>query len=237
VLLSDWHRQFWKQYGFDNKVSVVPDGVELSRFKKRDNISYGNFVYSSSWDRGLDNVITILDEVRKKTKLNITLDVMYGNDNLLKVARQYGYKWLEDFNNQILKEIESRSWIKVHGRVDQNTLSNNFSNAFVWLYPTYFQETCCITALEAMAAGLPLIHNGFAGLERFNNVGIYIPCQMGSRLINGFNKFDPFIDMTVELLSNPDLWKRLSIKSLSEVQKYTWQNIVKEQWIPLIESM
>jgi glycosyltransferase involved in cell wall biosynthesis len=240
VLLSDWHREFWKQFGFDDKVTVIPDGIELARFKEHASSSKTRFIYSSSWDRGLDNVIYILNEVRKRTNNNdIILDVYYGDYNLVRTYKDLGLTHLCVFHNRILSH-QQWDWIKFHGRVNQNELANAMSNSFCWEYPTYFEETCCLTAMEAMASGLPIIHNAYAGLRRFIDTGIAIDT---GKLPSVFMDdkcdkriFEPFIAATIELLRNPTLWKELSKQSLAKAQQYSWQKIVKEEWQKLIEG-
>lgn len=240
VLLSDWHREFWKQFGFDDKVTVIPDGIELARFKEHASSSKTRFIYSSSWDRGLDNVIYILNEVRKRTNNNdIILDIYYGDYNLVRTYTDLKLTHLCMFHNRILSH-QQWDWIKFHKRVNQNELADAMSTSFAWLYPTYFEETCCLTAMEAMASGLPIIHNAYAGLRRFIDTGIAIDTgKLPSVFMDDKcdkKVFEPFITATIELLRNPTLWRELSKQSLAKAQNYSWQRIVKEEWQKLIEG-
>src|ERR1041385_956964 len=50
--------------------------------------------------------------------------------------------------------------VYMHGRVNQAELAKWQAGQHIWLYPTAFMETFCITAIEAQAAGiLPLTSN------------------------------------------------------------------------------
>ena len=240
ILLSPWHRDFWKQYGFDSKVQVIPDGIDLQRFNPDRKHQYGKFVFGSSWDRGLDNAIYILEEVRKRTgNENIRLHVYYGVQNLLKTAQALNNKSLIMFYEYIRAKMKEHNWIIDHDRVDQNTLANEYSGAFAWLYPTYFSETCCMTCMEMMAAGLPIIHNGKAGLHQYNDTGIMVGTQCRSIVFDGESKsvFEPYIYSVIKLLEDDGLWRKLHLKSTMKAIQYSWQSIVKEMWVPLIKGM
>jgi len=237
VLLSDWHEEFWGKYGYNDKYTVIPNGVDLGRFKQKDR-RFGRFIWGSSWDRGLDNLLFILSNVRGITKLDVRLDVYYGDYNLLKTAEKTNNDQLKKFHEFIMKAIESRPWITLHDRLDQNKLAEEYSKSYAWLYPTHFSETFCITALEAMAAGLPIIHNGYAGLSRFKDTGLVIDNYPGSMFFDGMksNALAPYIDAGVKILSDPELWMQQSRVSLAKAAQYSWDEVVKKYWVPLIEA-
>ena len=237
VVLSDWHKEFWqKNNNSDLRYTVIPDGVDLGRFRDVSNEHrYGRFVWGSSWDRGLDNLVFILANLKAEFK-DIRLDVYYGDYNLLKTIQATGNKKLKQFHEFMVDNMKNCSWIKVHDRIDQNRLAEEYSRAYVWLYPTYFQETCCITALEMMAAGLPIIHNGYAGLGRYRDTGVLIDNYPSSMFFGGvrMDVMDQYIKATRKLLKDPVMWRELSQASLAKAQNYSWSKVVKERWLPLI---
>jgi glycosyltransferase involved in cell wall biosynthesis len=94
--------------------------------------------------------------------------------------------------------------------------------------------------MEAQAAGLPIIHNGYAGMERYNDIGIRIAKEVGRLgFDNNIDKtqFEPWIYCITALLSDPQLWEKLSKKSLESAKTYSWDEVVKQYWRPLIEEM
>jgi glycosyltransferase involved in cell wall biosynthesis len=237
VLLSDWHREFWKRFGYDNKVVVIPDGLDTERFNPNKNRIYGKIVYSSSWDRGLDNLIYVLEQVRNNGG-KVSLHVYYGAHNLIQSAKQNNNKELMGFYDYILDKFKQHDWIYNHDRVDQRTLAEEYERAFAWVYPTYFWETHCITATEAMAAGLPVIHNGLAGLAKYNDTGIVIPGDPSSIYSNNdaATKLAPYVGATLNLLRDPELWQELSWLSIKKAIQFRWENIVEEHWLKLLKE-
>jgi glycosyltransferase involved in cell wall biosynthesis len=56
--------------------------------------------------------------------------------------------------------IKTRPWVKFHGMVTKRELMAHFQQASVWIYPANFIETFCITAWEALAAGVwPIVRD------------------------------------------------------------------------------
>ena len=67
------------------------------------------------------------------------------------------------------KILELSEYVQNFNRVDQNVLARAYNEADVWLYPTKFPETYCITALEAQMAKCLCVCTKLAGL--INTVG------------------------------------------------------------------
>ena len=63
-----------------------------------------------------------------------------------------------------------------HGWVNGETLRKYWEKTSYWLYPCTFDETCCLTAMEASIHKTLVITNDRAGLrETVDNRGIIIP--------------------------------------------------------------
>ena len=65
--------------------------------------------------------------------------------------------------------------VEIHGWVSKKELANAWSKADIWLYPCIFEETFCLTALEAAATKTLAISTPLAALnETISNRGILI---------------------------------------------------------------
>jgi glycosyltransferase involved in cell wall biosynthesis len=143
--LSQFHRGFLKNmYGVpDDKIIVTGNGVDPNRFSFAPKPKVpGRIIFSSSPDRGLDRAIEVLDLARASHP-EIELHVFYGFENMLKMGRQ---KEVADLKAM----MEERPWVVFRGNVSQKELTEEMEKACVWLYPTNFLETYCITAIEAL---------------------------------------------------------------------------------------
>ena len=144
LCLSEFHKNFVHSIQgvpFE-KIQVTRNGIDPSRFNFGGTKNPNKVIFASSPDRGLIRAMKVMDEVRK-TIPDAELHAFYGLDNLYKAGRN-------DVADKIKAEIRLRPWVTFHGNVDQKTLTKETSDAVVWLYPTDFEETFCITALESL---------------------------------------------------------------------------------------
>ena len=72
--------------------------------------------------------------------------------------------------------IKKLDYVNLNNRLSQDELSLEFLKSDVWLYPTDFQETYCITALEAMISKCLVVTVDYCGLgEIVKSRGITVP--------------------------------------------------------------
>jgi hypothetical protein len=158
VFLTNWHLEtFQKKYAIDeDKVfRVIGNGVNTKSFEqigKKDDFA----LYSSHPERGLDKVLN--DGFLKKH--NIPLKVC---------TPEYGRSYIQD-NFDLSK-------INYLGSLGREALYKQMSLAKYWYYPTEYEETYCITALEMLGHGvIPIIDKPIAGLKETLN-GFYITTE------------------------------------------------------------
>ena len=112
-------------------------------------------IWASSPDRGLFNLLQIFERAREYVP-DLELHCFYGFDNINKLARQY--RWMSQERDRIRKRLKGMPGVHWRGRVDQLTLYREWLSAGLWVYPTGFFETSCITCMEAQALGaVPLV--------------------------------------------------------------------------------
>ena len=145
LALSNFHKNFIHSIcGVPlDKILVTRNGIDPDRFSlKLEEKIPGRVIFSSSPDRGLDRAIKVMDRVYDKFAV-AELHCYYGFDNMLKMNKV-------DEVNKLQKMINDRPYVRFHGNLTQSELTKEFQKAEVWLYPTNFLETYCITAIEAL---------------------------------------------------------------------------------------
>jgi glycosyltransferase involved in cell wall biosynthesis len=95
------------------------------------------------------------------------LHVFYGWDVFDRVA--FANPGLLAYKQQVLAQAAAlggeAGGIFLRGRVGQKQLADELQQARVWSYPTAFLETSCIGAMEARAAGVPLVTSALGALN------------------------------------------------------------------------
>lgn len=150
ILLTDWHaRDFDKRYGLEKPCHIIGNGIDLSKIKKAKKKN--TMLYTSHPERGLSSVLN--------KQLNKKLDC-----ELRVSSPMYGLKALEGFKGDFT----------MLGSLPQQSLYKEMAEAKYWHYPTKYEETFCITALEMLAHGVtPIINEPIAALEETLS-GLYV---------------------------------------------------------------
>jgi glycosyltransferase involved in cell wall biosynthesis len=253
VVLSDWQRdRFAELYPFlDGKLRLIRNGITYTdpqtgetrfpdggrSFEERKPWC----VYSSSADRGLDVLVRLWPRIRNRVK-DAELHVFYGWETFDRFA--VSNPQLLDFKARVLGAIGEaggeRAGIFMHGRVGQSGMYEAMQQARVWSYPTYFQETSCIGAMEARASGLAVVTSRLAALEE--TVGEH-GVLLDPRKADGPDMWeitarygDLFVDEVSRLLSDPGYWQQWHEKARDGVEELDWAEQLPgwEELVPML---
>jgi glycosyltransferase involved in cell wall biosynthesis len=229
--LSPWHKDFFCNHHKSvhrDKVYVTRDAVDLERFNHSIPREKGRMIYTSSPDRGLDVLLDCLPRIRAKVP-EANLHVFYGFKNWEESLKERGNKheieWMEN-----LKKKLNEPGVVFHGRIGQDELAKEFLKSELWAYPTFFTETYCISAVEAMAAGLPAVTTNLAALS--TTVGDAGVLMTGDPRSESYQ--DVFVNNCVLILTNESLWREFSRRSLEKASGCSWSGVVDE-WISYLD--
>jgi glycosyltransferase involved in cell wall biosynthesis len=178
VCLTEWHKTIFseKYPELKNKITLINNGLDLTSFPNvdSDNILKNNkiknkFIYSSRPDRGLNILLKLWPQIIEQIP-DATLTIStYGS--FPSNAEEVAMKTL----------IDATHSIHYLGKLNVEQLYNEMSTAEFWLYPTHWQETSCITALEMLMSEVICLYYPVAGLV--NTVGDYgIQIKPGSEI-------------------------------------------------------
>lgn len=177
--VSQWHKdQVCSVYGFDpDFVQVVPNGVDEELYRERGlttpdadylGIPSGKFLllYQSRPERGLEHLVRpggIMDRLRDT---NAHLLVCTYNNNPPQMAGYYNY---------LAECARALPNVTMLGSLSKPQLASLQKSCDLLVYPTEFEEVSCITAMEAMHAGLPMLASDVGALkETCARVGAYL---------------------------------------------------------------
>jgi glycosyltransferase involved in cell wall biosynthesis len=237
IVLSDWQRDRYAElYPFlADKLRIIRNGVSLTSRRTGKTLIDGSAtfyerkpvcVYSSSADRGLDRLLAMWPRIRAEVP-DAELHVYYGWNTFDRFIVQN--PGLIEFKTHVLNMIAEQGGeeggIHMLGRVGQRDLSAAMREARVWTYPSYFLETSCIGAMEARAAGLPVVTSKLAALqETVGAHGILLGHlkRDGDRTELTKQYESAFVKQTVRLLSDEAYWTEWHAKALDSIEECDW---------------
>jgi 2-polyprenyl-3-methyl-5-hydroxy-6-metoxy-1,4-benzoquinol methylase/glycosyltransferase involved in cell wall biosynthesis len=168
--VSEFHiRQMKEVYGLHDRVlRAVPNGVDLSLYVPRPfnpghpvnlAIHDGEFplLYQSRPERGLEHLLRpdgIMDRLAKAGSKARLFYCAYANT----VAEQQAYYGYLDECAARLPNVTNL------GALTKDELAQVQMLCSLLVYPTEFEEVSCITAMEAMAANLPMLSSEHGAL-------------------------------------------------------------------------
>lgn len=220
LALSQFHKEFQRAFfGVpESKIIVTSNGINPEKFKFNNCAKEpGKIVWSSSPDRGLKEAMLVMDEVVKE-RPDAKLHVYYGFDNISKLGKN-------DVVYEFQQMIQQRPYVLYHGNVAQTALMQELASAEVWLYPTNFQETYCITAIEMLCSKVfPVVRNWGALPDTLGDFGdiLDFECrttgevkQYAKHVLSALNEYK---------------WQTINVNP----EKYSWEKVA-DQWIEFLE--
>lgn len=222
IALSEWHKGYLKQKYPTADIVVSGNGIDSERFDKQVERIPHRLIYAHSPDRGLEIVLKLLPKVREVYP-DATLEVFYG----FEMARQRNPALIAG-----IEQLAKQSGVTLHGRIGQDQLAEEYLKADALLYPAVmpngqaFDETYCVSVVEAQAAGCFPVTSDHGALRETNH-GAH------ARI----STFDH--DAMFQLL---EFWRR-PLKEQKEIRergrewarKQTWTRIA-DQWMELMSG-
>jgi glycosyltransferase involved in cell wall biosynthesis/tetratricopeptide (TPR) repeat protein len=166
LALSQWHEEFLKSQYPTADIEITGNGIDPERFRQHVDRIPHRLIYASSPDRGLDLVLKSFPRIRAKYP-DATLEVFYGFEMARKRVPEY---------IAMVEELAQQPGVTLHGRVGQDRLAEEYLKADAMIYPAVepsgqpFNETYCISVVEALAAGCFPV-TGDHGALRYTNQG------------------------------------------------------------------
>lgn len=207
VALTEWHKNYINEaYDIIPETIVIGNSIDRKTFPKADKIR-DSFIYSSAPERGLYKLLEMWPTIKSNFP-NATLNVF---------APGYSKPDLEEWPEGVT----------YHGTVSQEELHRWQAKSEYWLHPTDYEETYCITALEAQYAGCIPITNPVAALTEI----------VGNRgyLVDADETVDAYIDIIKELKRSPELRLRKAQKCHEWAKQQNW-NVRILEWVKLLRE-
>jgi 2-polyprenyl-3-methyl-5-hydroxy-6-metoxy-1,4-benzoquinol methylase/glycosyltransferase involved in cell wall biosynthesis len=247
TVVSEFHKeQVHKVWNIPKDyIRVVPNGVDSTLYKspcgtvvvrnqetfgvaRADNATQisvpgGKFLllYQSRPERGLQNALEVMEKCAS-AGLPVHL-LVCGYDNTTDQMR--------DFYASLYARANALPNVTLLGALTKPELAVLQQNCDVLFYPTRFEEVSCITAMEAMHAGLPLLSSAHAALpETCKGSGsVLLPLKDDQVDEEGFfKKLTEWFGMVVHGTGYPQELNDLRVQQIDAAGSRTWQVAVDE---------
>lgn len=212
VCLTEWHKRTIKKayQGIINKnISVIGDGVVpvLGGFLnyKMDPV---RFIYASHPSRGLKEALKIWSSISRR----------YLNAEFHICCPEYGSKEMQEYTNNDYR-------ITWHGALNKQDYFALLNKCHFWLYPSTYEETCCMVGLDMQMHDVIPITTRHAALGETIQSGFFIEDK-------SINDITNFIDL---LKKSPEIANAIIMKGREFAYTQSWEKKANE-WIKLIRS-
>jgi len=213
VYVSNWQlNEFSNRFEIQNSNNhVIHNAIDKIEFieKPTDKI---RLIYTSTPNRGLEvllNAFEILN--RKDVELVVySSNIIYGKDYAKRVNHDH-----------LFYRCKKHPQIKYMGYAMNNVVRKALQTAHILSYPSIYEETSCLAAIEAGAAGCKIVTTNLGALpETCKNYATYIDYKYGDNLKDLSEQYAEVLNNEIDNY-NPGLYK-----SQSDYfnDYYSWEN-------------
>ena len=213
VLVSnnDTAKVIINEYGvIPEKISIVPNGVELSLFNssKQKNPKKVVFAGAMYYHRGLDVLLEAIPKIIRK--IPDAKFILLGNGNELKKLKE------------IVLEKNLENSVEFKGWIEREKIPENISDASIGIGPLRLTDVTSralpIKVLEYMAVSLPIIAQKGT-----------LPDDVLVNEKNGYfvDGAEDLAEKISSLLNEPDKINQMGNQSRLMVQNFSWDHIIK----------
>ncbi|WWT39291.1 methyltransferase FkbM [Microcystis phage Mel-JY01] len=240
---SEWQRQCTIEQGIsENKVKVVPEGVDVETFKPINDSIIPNrifkFVLVGRWDyrKSTKEIIETFKRAfgnSENVKLIVNIDNPFATDGLLTTEDRFEKYNLFSDNIEIVHHLDKNDYVHLLKTAD---CFISCARGEGWNLPL----------IEAMACGIPSIYSDWGGqLEYANGRGIpirilqevssdispensYYSWSIGAPGNFAEPDFNHLYEMLNDVYSNYSSYKKRALKDSDEIRSiFTWENSAK----------
>lgn len=193
-------------------ISVVPNGVDLERFKtslgakKGGNAKTIVFVGRLHPVKGVQYLIEAMAIVHREMS---EVELVIVGDGIERSRLE-----------ELADKLDLHGNIQFAGQVPQERVPSIMHRADAFVLPS-LSESFGIVNLEAMAAGLPIIATKVGGIPEIVNEGV------NGYLVNA-KRPDEIADRILMLLRNDEVREKISVNNREKAEMFTWGRVAEK---------
>lgn len=221
--VSHWQKEEWsRHFGIpDERFYLTRNGVDLTIFKPAEKRDRRRLVYVSRPERGLDVMLELFPHIRQMVP-----------DAELHI---YTYQLPDDRLDDLVYQLALQPGVYMRGSLPKASLASEIAIARLMVYPSTWQETSCIAAIEAQACGTPVVASTLAALSETVHDGVSGYLIPGDPHTEGFGRH--FIEAVATLMNDDEVWQKLSQGARYRCELlYDW-GIIAKGWLEELQRL
>ena len=150
VFVSHWQQHMFKTHlGFPyEKGVVIQNAIYPIPEHKKPKDGKINVCYFSTPHRGLELLLNAWEFMRDTLKEGMNAEL-----NIYSSFKIYDRGHLDEQFRHIYKRAENMDGVNYHGTVSNDSIREMLPNQHIMAYPSIYEETSCLTMIEACSAG------------------------------------------------------------------------------------
>lgn len=207
---------------------VIKNAIDPIEFKEKPKGEKLKLIYTSTPFRGLD---VLLDSFELIDRDDVELDVysstmVYGTGYANHTGDQY---------EQLFQRARDMKNVNYMGYTPNEEIHKALQKAHIFAYPSIFEETMCLSMVEAGAAGCEMITTDLGALfETGSEYAKMIPIQSTKELL--VQKYSRVLSESINNYWNKDNQDKLKEQSDFYNKYYNWDKR-KEEWNILLDKV
>lgn len=235
VFVSNWQMQQYIGYYnipwhkcivIENAIDPILTGDKIHEKPSTDVIK---LIYHTTPHRGLELLVPVFKALCEKYD-NIELDVFSS-------FKIYGWEHRDQPYQQLIDDCKQHPKINYHGTVPNSEVREALKNAHIFAYPSIWNETSCISLIEAMSAGCICVHSNLGALYETAG-GTTMMYQYQDTPAQHADMFYGVLDVAISEINNSKQ-AALNTAALScsyASMRFTWPTALAK-WRMLLNSM
>lgn len=222
VAITPWELQTLEKYTVQNKIMVIPNGMDPILFKK---ISPNNFKKKYNINGKIVLFLGRLNPTKGPEKLAL------AGKEILKARKDINFIFIgpdEGMAEEVRDIIKDEKNMQYLGPLNgKEKVAEAYQAADVYSLPSY-REGLPLTLFEAMASGLPIVASPVNGIpfEMKDNVNGYF--------VN-YGDIENLKQKILKVIDNPKIAKEFSGNNREKSKNYTW-NIINERYLKVYKD-
>jgi glycosyltransferase involved in cell wall biosynthesis len=225
VYVSEWQRnQFLEKFPNDAKSLVIRNAITPIEYSTKPSGKI-KLVYSSMPNRGLEILLDALELMRRD---DIEVDVFSSNTI-------YGSLYSSQTHGQydeIFHRCKMMSNVNFKGYALNQAVRKSLQSAHILAYPSIFEETSCLSVIEALAAGCKVVTTNLGAIpETAGKWATYVNYSHNKRELAA---------QYAEVLSKEidNYWENTNLKDQSDWynREYSW-DLRTTEWLHFIKTI